>query len=68
MTLIKYYTVEDLQHKIEYEGLGYFILYYLDTDLIECESFRKSVQQFKLAHEDIIQALENAGVDLNDGF
>lgn len=62
--LIKGYTAEDIQHKIDYEGLEYFLLDYIDIDAIQCEDFRKSVQQFRLIYEDIVDTLENEGVEI----
>lgn len=62
--LIEGYTTEELTSKIEYEGLEYFLLHYLDIDEITCEDFRKSVQQFRLAYDDIVDTLEDEGVEL----
>lgn len=62
--LIKGYSSEDLQSKIEWEGLEYFLLNYINIDNIQCEDFKKSVQQFRLAYEDIVDTLENEGIEI----
>lgn len=62
--LIKGYTTEEIQGKIEWEGLEYFLLNYIDIDNIQCEDFKKSVQQFQLAYEDIVDTLEDEGIEI----
>lgn len=62
--LIKGYTTEEIQGKIEWEGLEYFLLHYIDIDNIQCEDFKKSVMQFRLSYEDIADTLENEGINI----
>ena len=56
--LVKGFTNEELWQKAEYEGIEYLFLDYLDPDRIIDEDLRKSVQQFRLALEEIRSILE----------
>ena len=56
--LVKGFTNEELWQKAEYEGIEYLFLDYLDLDYIIDEDLRKSVQQFRLAFEEIQSILE----------
>lgn len=56
--LVKGFTNEELWQKAEYEGIEYLFLDYLDPDHIIDEDLRKSVQQFRLALEEIRSTLE----------
>ena len=62
--LIEGYTVEDLQCKIEYEGLEYFLLDYIDADKIQCPDFKRDVYKFRAIHDNICDTLRNEGVDI----
>lgn len=62
--LIKGYSTEDIQSKIEWEGVEYFLLDYLDIDLIECKDFKKEVQTLRLAFQEAIDTLGNKGIKI----
>jgi hypothetical protein len=56
--LVKGFTNEELWHKAEYEGIEYLFLDYLSIDSIIDEDFKKVVQQFQLAFEEIQSTLD----------
>ena len=56
--LVKGFTNEELWQKAEYEGIEYLFLDYFDMDSIIDEDFKKVVQQFQLAFEEIQSTLD----------
>jgi hypothetical protein len=56
--LVKGFTNEELWKKAEYEGIDYLFRDYLSIDSIIDEDFKKVVQQFKLAFEEIQSTLD----------
>ena len=56
--LVKGFTNEELWQKAEHEGIEYLFLDYLDIDSIIDEDLKKSVQQFRLALEEIETILD----------
>lgn len=56
-------TNEDLLGKIEWEGIEYFFLEYLDLNSIADVELRKSVNQLKQAWGEILFTLEEIGYD-----
>lgn len=64
--LVKGFTNEELWEKAEYEGIEYLFLDYLDIDSIIDEDFKKAVQQFQLAFEEIQAILSEYEPEYND--
>jgi hypothetical protein len=56
--LVKGFTNEELWQTAEYEGIEYLFLDYFDIDSIIDEDFKKVVQQFQLAFEEIQSTLD----------
>jgi hypothetical protein len=56
--LVKGFTNEELWQKAECEGIEYMFLDYLSLDSIIDEDLKKSVQQCRLAFEEIQSILE----------
>ncbi len=56
--LVEGFTNEELWQKAEYEGIEYLFLDYFDIDSIIDEDFKKVVQQFQLAFEEIQSTLD----------
>lgn len=52
--LIKNMTNEELLDKIEHEGAEYFFLDYISLDSIKDETLRVSVEELRMAWEDIL--------------
>ena len=54
MRLMKNMTNAELLDKIEYEGAEYFFLDYISLDSIKNETLRDSVEELRMAWEDIL--------------
>ena len=61
--LMRNMTDEELLNKIDWEGIEYFFLDYVDPNSIADVDLRKSVKQLKLAWEEILSTLEEIGYD-----
>lgn len=61
--LMRNMTNEELFDKINWEGFEYFFLDYVSPDSIADEDLQKSVRQLKLAWEEIVATLDEAGYD-----
>lgn len=61
--LMRNMTNEELLSKIDWEGVEYYFLDYVDLDSIADVDLRKSVKQLKLAWEEILSTLEEIGYD-----
>lgn len=61
--LIKGFTHESLQHKIEYEGFDYFFTSYISYDDILDADLREALIEFLDAREKLIAILEDNGID-----
>lgn len=61
--LMRNMTNEELLSKIDWEGIEYYFLDYVDPNSIADVDLRKSVKQLKLAWEEILSTLEEIGYD-----
>ena len=61
--LMRNMTNEELLNKIDWEGIEYYFLDYVDPNSIADVDLRKSVRQLKLAWEEILSTLEEIGYD-----
>lgn len=64
--LIKGYDKENLEGKIENEGLDYFFNGYISYENIVDAELREAVWSYLEAREQIVYVLEKHGVEVND--
>lgn len=64
--LVKGYTIENLEGKIENEGLDYFFNGYISVENIVDKELQKAVFDYHAARDLIIYILEKHGVEVND--
>lgn len=61
--LMKNMTNEELLDKIEYEGAEYFFLDYISLDSIKDETLRDTVEELRMAWEDILAVIGDLEVE-----
>lgn len=64
--LIKDWTIEDLEAKLENEGLDYFFTSYISVNTIVDNNLKKAVEQYLEARGEILSILEEHGVEIYD--
>ncbi len=64
--LVKGYDNENLEGKIENEGLDYFFNGYISFENIIYPELREAVWEYRKAREQILYVLEKNGIEVND--
>ena len=62
--LVKGFTLEELEYKIESEGIEYFFLSYISPENVKDKELKIAVEKFKDSFSDIISILQEHGLDV----